>query len=342
LLAKKDLLHMLFTQNIDCLERRAGVPADKIIEAHGSFATQRCIECKKEFPDDDMKAFVMKGEVPRCKDANCKGLVKPDIVFFGEQLPKAFDHNAYQTAMADLVLIIGTSLTVYPFASLPDMAKQDKPRVLFNMERVGQLGRRPDDVLELGACDDGIRKLADELGWRDELEELWRGIVGEKEAQRQLESEATLEEDEDEEVQKLTEEVEAALKLEDAGSRDTASDLVDIIRQHLEGKVEPTEEATAPSGGVEKSDAPQSSLPKDSERDTPQGLASKPLAAVKDALSNSSEKPQEKKTEQKSVDSTTEKKHEQETVDSAKDKPEQETAGPAKEEKGDVIDKLLA
>ena len=136
--------------------------------------------------------------------------------------------------------------------------------------------------------------------------------------------------------------MEAALKLEDTGSRDTASDLADIIRQHLEGKVEPTEEATAPSGGVEKSDAPQSSLPKDSERDTPQGLASKPLAAVKEALSTSSEKPQEKNTEQESVDSTPGKKYEQETVDSAKDKPEQETAGPAKEEKGDVIDKLLA
>ncbi|KAI9172517.1 NAD-dependent protein deacetylase hst2-1 [Paramyrothecium foliicola] len=250
LLAKKGLLHMLFTQNIDCLERRAGVPADKIIEAHGSFATQRCIECKTEFPEEDMKDHVTRGEVPHCKESNCNGLVKPDIVFFGEQLPKAFDHNAHQTALADLVLIIGTSLSVYPFASLPDMAKQDAPRVLFNMERVGQLGRRPDDVLELGPCDEGIRKLADELGWKDDLERLWRGLVGDEEAERQLKTEITYEASEDDEVENLAREVDSALRLDDATEQnDASSELLDKIRQHLEGKVEQktaTTEATTP------------------------------------------------------------------------------------------------
>src|SRR6195952_2952722 len=50
LLEDKYMLPVLFTQNIDCLERRAGVPAEKIVEAHGCFATQRCIECKTESP----------------------------------------------------------------------------------------------------------------------------------------------------------------------------------------------------------------------------------------------------------------------------------------------------
>ncbi|KAF9776416.1 hypothetical protein IL306_005403 [Fusarium sp. DS 682] len=186
LLARKGLLQMLFTQNIDCLERVAGVPSDKIIEAHGSFATQRCIECKEEYPDEKMKEHVFGGKVPHCDKEGCKGLVKPDIVFFGEALPKAFDNNTYQVAMADLVLIVGTSLTVYPFAALPGMAQEGKPRVLFNMERVGQIGTRSDDVIELGDCDAGIRKLADALGWRDELERLWRETVGDEEADRQL------------------------------------------------------------------------------------------------------------------------------------------------------------
>ena len=215
LLARKGFLQMLFTQNIDCLERRAGVPADQIVEAHGSFATQRCIECKTQFPDHDMKDHVFRGEVPKCTEAGCSGTVKPDIVFFGESLPAAFSHNSFHTSMADLVLIIGTSLSVYPFAGLPEMARHDTPRVLFNMERVGHMGCRADDVCHLGSIDNGIRELADELGWRDELEQLWREVVGEEEAERQLRSQKKHDEEVEEEVQKLTEGIEATLNLSD-------------------------------------------------------------------------------------------------------------------------------
>ncbi|KAL7948539.1 DHS-like NAD/FAD-binding domain-containing protein [Trichoderma barbatum] len=213
LLAEKGLLQMLFTQNIDCLERAAGVPADKIVEAHGSFATQRCIECKVVYPDADMKAHIVRGDVPRCNE--CKGLVKPDITFFGEALPREFSEKSHNTAMADLVLIVGTSLTVYPFASLPEMARKEVPRVLFNMEKVGSLGSRVDDVLELGACDDGIRKLAKLLGWTDELDDIWRNIVGNEEAERQLRSQTTRNEEIEDELQKLTGEIETVLKLEE-------------------------------------------------------------------------------------------------------------------------------
>ncbi|KAH6980967.1 DHS-like NAD/FAD-binding domain-containing protein [Ilyonectria sp. MPI-CAGE-AT-0026] len=222
LLARKGLLQMLFTQNIDCLERAAGVPSEKIIEAHGSFATQRCIECKTEYPDDKIREHVYKGEVPHCDETDCGGLVKPDIVFFGEPLPKIFDNNTHQAAMADLVLIIGTSLSVYPFAGLPEMTMPGKPRVLFNMQRVGQIGNRADDVTELGSCDAGIRKLADELGWRDELEQLWREVVGEKEAERQLGDQVEAEERLEDEVEKLAAEVESVLIFKDDGSYNDA------------------------------------------------------------------------------------------------------------------------
>jgi len=67
---------------VDTLERRAGIPDDRIIEAHGSFATQRCIECRVLFDDEEMKKMIRQKKVPRCK--KCGGLVKPDIVFFGE------------------------------------------------------------------------------------------------------------------------------------------------------------------------------------------------------------------------------------------------------------------
>ncbi|KDN70778.1 putative Sir2 family protein [Colletotrichum sublineola] len=214
LLAKKDLLQMNFTQNIDCLERRAGVPDDKIIEAHGSFATQRCIECGAAFPADRMQKHVQNEVVPKCD--TCGGLVKPDIVFFGEALPESFRNNTHLPAMADLIIVLGTSLSVYPFAGLAEASRSGIPRLLLNRERVGQMGRRSDDVVELGACDAGVRKLANLLGWGDELEDLWRSIVGEKEAARQLASAANEgEADLEEEIRRVTEGVDTALKLED-------------------------------------------------------------------------------------------------------------------------------
>ncbi|KAJ9133635.1 NAD-dependent protein deacetylase hst2-1 [Coniochaeta hoffmannii] len=216
LLAAKGLLFHLFTQNIDCLEREAGVPGELIVEAHGSFATQRCIECGEPYPDDKMLEHVRAGEVPRCE--GCGGLVKPDIVFFGEALPDAFRQKSHYPAQADMVLILGTSLTVHPFASLPETVREEAPRVLFNLERVGGIGSRADDVIVLGDCDAGIRKLADALGWRDELEAEWRRVVGDEEAERQLKGAKQREAALEDEVDRLAEEVEEVLNLEEKDS----------------------------------------------------------------------------------------------------------------------------
>ncbi|KAK5280271.1 Sir2 histone deacetylase Hst2, partial [Cryomyces antarcticus] len=64
LLHDKGLLLKLFTQNIDCLEREAGVPDDKIVEAHGSFARQSCIECKTPYPDDLIRKHIDEMAIP--------------------------------------------------------------------------------------------------------------------------------------------------------------------------------------------------------------------------------------------------------------------------------------
>ncbi|KAI1645770.1 NAD-dependent deacetylase sirtuin-2 [Daldinia loculata] len=216
LLAKKGLLRMLFTQNIDCLERVAGVPSEKIVEAHGSFAKQRCIDCRTEFPDDLMREHVKRGEAPRCIRKDCGGLVKPDIVFFGEQLPETFYNNISVPNTADLMLVMGTSLLVHPFAGLPQRAREGVPRVLINRDRVGDMGSRADDVLVLGDCDSGIRKLADELGWGDELEATWRAVVGEKEANRQL-SKTEKEEEIHDELDQLARDMENKLGISEGG-----------------------------------------------------------------------------------------------------------------------------
>ncbi|KAI0248635.1 DHS-like NAD/FAD-binding domain-containing protein [Lactifluus subvellereus] len=175
LLSDKGLLDLCFTQNIDTLERRAGVPASKIIEAHGSFATQRCIECKRPFSDTEMKKLVEEDSIPRCK--TCKGLVKPDIVFFGESLPPNFFGSLGQLINADLLIVMGTSLTVHPFASLVNMVKGRCPRVLINLDDVGGIGSGLNDLVLLGKCDDIISDLAKELGWEEELDREWMGTA---------------------------------------------------------------------------------------------------------------------------------------------------------------------
>jgi NAD+-dependent protein deacetylase SIR2 len=128
LLSDKGLLFKAFTQNIDCLEREAGVPDHKIVEAHGSFARQSCVECKSAYPDDLMKKAIQNKDVPHCLIPQCNGLVKPDIVFFGEQLPEAFLRNVSLLPAADLCIVMGTSLSVHPFASLPSLCSEGVPR----------------------------------------------------------------------------------------------------------------------------------------------------------------------------------------------------------------------
>ncbi|QKX58917.1 uncharacterized protein TRUGW13939_06045 [Talaromyces rugulosus] len=226
LLHRKDRLLKLFTQNIDCLERAAGVPGDKIIEAHGSFASQHCIDCKSEYPDDLIREAVEKGHVPHCLTPQCNGLVKPDIVFFGEALPADFFSNRELPAEADLCIVMGTSLTVQPFASLPSFCRDETPRVLINMERVGGLGSRADDVLLLGDCDAGVRKLAQALGWLEELEALWEETNPDKEARkRETAPKKTRDEQLHDEVDRLTADIDRALHL--------SSSHQDRVRGHL-------------------------------------------------------------------------------------------------------------
>ena len=64
--------------------RQTGVPATKLIEAHGSFATQRCTRCRTPFDDEKMRIAIKTAKVPYCDQKRCNGLIKPDIVFFGE------------------------------------------------------------------------------------------------------------------------------------------------------------------------------------------------------------------------------------------------------------------
>lgn len=146
-------LKRVFTQNIDTLERIAGIPSELIVEAHGSFATSRCIDCKRSADKDEIEdEILVKKSVPKCKA--CKGIVKPDIVFFGEGLPERFFDLLDDFDDVDLAIVAGTSLQVGPFNQLPDMVPQNVPRWLMNIERVGSLGKRKHDALVLGPLEE--------------------------------------------------------------------------------------------------------------------------------------------------------------------------------------------
>jgi NAD-dependent deacetylase sirtuin 2 len=188
LLTEKGKLLRHYTQNVDTLERVAGIPDDKLVEAHGSFNMGHCIECHKEFAHEWIKEKVFADEIPHCDI--CGNYVKPDIVFFGEALPDRFAAlSAKDLPQCDMLIVMGTSLTVQPFASLAGRVPRETPRLLINRDKAGQadplmallgmssgfdFGSKDSyrDVFQQGDCDDGCLALADLLGWKDELLDL--------------------------------------------------------------------------------------------------------------------------------------------------------------------------
>ncbi|CAL8144023.1 unnamed protein product [Orchesella dallaii] len=187
LLHNKGFLLRHYTQNIDGLERLAGIPGGKIVEAHGSFHTSHCMSssCRKEHSFDWMKEKIYSETLPKC--TQCDTLVKPDVVFFGENLPaRFFDCMSKDFPQCDLLIIMGTSLVVQPFSHLVERVPDDCPRVLINREIVGTAphmfargmnfkSERNRDIAILGDCDDGVRKLAKALGWEQEFDKLCSG-----------------------------------------------------------------------------------------------------------------------------------------------------------------------
>ena len=84
------------------------------MEAHGTISTCSCIDCKRPQKIEWFRKQVLSGKRPLCK---CGGLIKPDIVFFGEPLPHKFNWmSTADMASCDLLIVMGTSLAVQPFA----------------------------------------------------------------------------------------------------------------------------------------------------------------------------------------------------------------------------------
>ena len=108
----------LITQNIDRLHRRAG--SRRLAEVHGSIDSARCVACGAAYPHDRMVRDVARpGGVPTCE---CGAVLKPGVVLFGEDLPEeGFGQAIAWAEAADLLLVAGTSLEVWPVAGLPEV-----------------------------------------------------------------------------------------------------------------------------------------------------------------------------------------------------------------------------
>ncbi|XP_043912315.1 NAD-dependent protein deacetylase sirtuin-1 [Protopterus annectens] len=163
MLDKQGKLLRNYTQNIDTLEQVAGI--QRIIQCHGSFATASCLVCKYKVDCEAVREDIFNQVIPRC----CKcpagiplAIMKPDIVFFGENLPEQF-HRSMKNDKdeVDLLIVIGSSLKVRPVALIPSSIPHEVPQILINREPLPHLNF---DVELLGDCDVIINELSHCLG----------------------------------------------------------------------------------------------------------------------------------------------------------------------------------
>jgi len=121
-------LKAIITQNIDNLHQRAG--AHEVLELHGHMREATCISCYKVVPSEELlDDLVSSDEVPRC--AACGGVIKPNVVLFGEQLPiKVVNAAMAHIRQADLILVAGSSLEVVPASQLPLLVHEQAGRLI--------------------------------------------------------------------------------------------------------------------------------------------------------------------------------------------------------------------
>lgn len=115
------VVNAVVTQNTDGLHGDAGT--GRLIELHGNASRAACTDCEATVPAEEAFETVRSGETPRC--SACEGVLKPDVVLFGEELPyHPFDAARRMARESDLFVVVGSSLTVDPAASLPEEASQ--------------------------------------------------------------------------------------------------------------------------------------------------------------------------------------------------------------------------
>jgi NAD-dependent SIR2 family protein deacetylase len=188
LLERQGKLLRNYTQNIDTLESAVGL--ERVVHCHGSFDTATCQRCKHQVAGSEIKQDILAQQIPMCtkcvavgngstkppstglastdseQDESPEPIMKPDIVFFGENLPEKFDQQILlDRDQADLMIIMGSSLKVAPVSELVGFIPHSVPVILINREPVYHL-HHSFDVQLLGYCDQIVKELCRRLGWQ--------------------------------------------------------------------------------------------------------------------------------------------------------------------------------
>lgn len=123
-LEKMGKLVCIITQNVDNLHQKAGNDPQKVYELHGNMKWVKCLSCGARYAIEGIREkLTAKIDVSACE--RCQGILKPDAVFFGEDLPEETLANATNNSRnCDILIVIGSSLVVYPAAYMPLYAKE--------------------------------------------------------------------------------------------------------------------------------------------------------------------------------------------------------------------------
>ncbi|KAF2094491.1 SIR2-domain-containing protein, partial [Rhizodiscina lignyota] len=191
-----------YTQNIDNVEANAGILPEKLVQCHGSWATATCRKCGHKIPGTELFDDVKAKRVSRCKqceqtlraprpgmkrkrsstsnkarkwddddddsdgayDIPEPGVMKPDITFFGEQLPKDFFDKIRDVDKdkVDLVIVIGTSMKVAPVSEIPSFLRYDVPQIYISRDPIYHIDF---DINLLGYSDDVVTELCRRARW---------------------------------------------------------------------------------------------------------------------------------------------------------------------------------
>ncbi len=128
-LEKLGKLTAVVTQNIDNLHQKAGNSPDKVFELHGNMKFVKCMGCDNRFPVEEILQRLSEEEIPGCQF--CRGILKPDAVFFGESLPqKTLNDAIHHSRNCDLFIVIGSTLIVYPAAYMPMYAVESGAKLV--------------------------------------------------------------------------------------------------------------------------------------------------------------------------------------------------------------------
>mgnify|MGYP001024106383 FL=1 len=144
----------IITQNIDGLHQRAG--SISVLEMHGTVHTSSCTDCGKSFKTENVLFAMLMGRTndPHCDEGGCEGVVKRDIVMFGEDLnPQVWSAAESAATSADVMLCVGSTLSVFPVAALPGVTKEMGGKVVIVNDGRTEFDSRAAYVLRGSASD---------------------------------------------------------------------------------------------------------------------------------------------------------------------------------------------